>query len=91
MFVISRFINGICLNDKEYVLDAPEGNVMKFKTYEDAVEFLTDNGVKIGPDTDIFEECGCQIEEEHSHGKSLYDPSSTSCDVRLVSGIIPHH
>lgn len=52
MILIARHINGICLNDREYVLDGPEGEPMEFDTTEKATEFLFANG---GTQEDIDE------------------------------------
>lgn len=43
--LIARHINGICLNDREYVLDGPEGKPMEFSSTEEATTFLFDKGV----------------------------------------------
>lgn len=43
MVLIGRFINGICLNPLEYLLDKPEdegGVPMEFESVEKAKEFL---------------------------------------------------
>ena len=43
MFVISRFVNFICLNSKEYVLD-DDGDIKLFSTEKEAETFLLDAG-----------------------------------------------
>ena len=43
-FIIGRPINGISLNGLEYVLDAPDGNVMEFESEAKAQEFCLNNG-----------------------------------------------
>ena len=40
MFVISRFMEGICINPKEYIVDEHQ-NVVEFETSEQAVQYLT--------------------------------------------------
>lgn len=43
MIIIGKFINGICLNPMEYLLDKPEedgGIPMEFENIEKAKEFL---------------------------------------------------
>jgi hypothetical protein len=44
MILIARHINGICLNDREYVLDGPEGEPMEFDDTEKAKEFILEAG-----------------------------------------------
>lgn len=47
-WVISRNVNHISVNPVEYVLDAPEekgGEIVKFSSPEEAVEFLDNNNV----------------------------------------------
>lgn len=56
MFGVNRFINGICLNDKEWLLH-DDGSLMKFDTESQAREFLG-----IAPDEDAYEEYGIFIE-----------------------------
>jgi hypothetical protein len=43
MYVIGRPINGISINGLEFALDA-NGDELKFKTEESAVEFIEANG-----------------------------------------------
>ena len=62
-YVISQFINGICLNDKEFVLDGPDGDIKKFDTEDEAKTFLIENG-RCEEDLDegsimIDEMCNC--------------------------------
>jgi len=45
MYAISKYINGICLNPREYVLDGPDGKVMLFSNKDKAVKFLTAQGI----------------------------------------------
>ena len=61
MFVITRFIEGICLNPKEYILD-DNGLIKEFPTPEDAVQYLNEitNHIQTRED---YEEDGIYIEE----------------------------
>jgi hypothetical protein len=43
MIRIARFEEGICLNQKEYVLDGPSGDIVEFKDKDAAMEFLKKN------------------------------------------------
>ena len=43
MIIVGRHINGITLNDLEYLLDE-DGDVMEFDNKEEAVEFLKNAG-----------------------------------------------
>tara|TARA_R110000824_G_scaffold8691_5_gene39148 strand:+ start:1136 stop:1393 length:258 start_codon:yes stop_codon:yes gene_type:complete len=40
---VGRFINGICLNDFEYVLDGKDGEPMEYPDKWEALEFLKNN------------------------------------------------
>lgn len=44
MIAVGRHINGITLNELEYLLD-DDGNIMDFKSEEHAKKFLLDAGV----------------------------------------------
>ncbi len=46
-YCISRFIGGISLNGKEYVLNS-SGNFITFNSYESAKKFLLKRGFKEG-------------------------------------------
>ena len=59
MYVISRFQEGVTLNPKEYIL-GDDNELMKFKTEEDAKQFLLDNGI----DEDVIGD-GIYIEDEN--------------------------
>lgn len=39
-YTVFRYINGISLNEPEYLLDGEDGDIMKFETKENALEFL---------------------------------------------------
>jgi hypothetical protein len=54
MIIIGRFINSICLNPLEYLLDGPDGEKMKFKTKADAKNFLREHGIR---NEDTLEDC----------------------------------
>ncbi len=68
MYCISRFVEGISLNGKEYVLTAPAGEggeKMTFATPEEANDFLIEAGAH--PDA-----IGCSLLiEEHTQEPSL--------------------
>ena len=64
MFVISRFINGITLNPKEYILTEEDGEVAQFKTENDAFLFLKNNGAEIDSIDELWDSYGMQIEWE---------------------------
>ena len=64
MFVISRFINGITLNPKEYILTEESGEVAQFKTEDDALMFLKNNGAEIESIDELWDSYGLQIERE---------------------------
>ena len=51
--VIGRYVNGISLNDLEYVL-TPDEEYMHFANIDEAKQFLKDNGVE---DEDELEDC----------------------------------
>ena len=59
-YAISKFINDICLNPKEFVLDAPEpdGDVMLFEKPEDAFAFLQS----------VWEECPKDASHIYEYG-----------------------
>lgn len=59
MYYIGRPINGISLNGREYILDADD-NVMKFKSKQDACDFLHANGAT----EEIIEAEGIEILDE---------------------------
>jgi hypothetical protein len=64
MFVVSRYINGITLNPKEYILTEESGEVAQFKTENDAFLFLKKNGVEIDSIDELWDSYGFQIERE---------------------------
>lgn len=64
MFVISRFINGITLNPKEYILTEEDGEVAQFETENDAFLFLKNNGAEIDSIDELWDSYGMQIERE---------------------------
>ena len=64
MLGIYRAIGGISLNGREWVLD-DDGDIMKFKTHQDAVNFLKANtNVKNETDTEDFGIWTDEIPEE---------------------------
>lgn len=58
--VIARHINGITLNDYEYLLDE-NGNVREFKDKREAIDFLLD----AGEDEDYIEDYKFLVSETH--------------------------
>lgn len=64
MFVISRFINGITLNPKEYILTEENGEVAQFETENDAFLFLKNSGAEIESIDGLWDSYGMQIEWE---------------------------
>lgn len=62
-FVISRFQENICLNDKEYILEGPEPNadIKYFDSKEQAINFLSEATGVIQSEEDWSEE-GVYIE-----------------------------
>lgn len=44
MILIAKFENDIMLNDLEFLLDAPKGDPLEFKTIEDAKQYLRSYG-----------------------------------------------
>ena len=64
MFVISRFINGITLNPKEYIITEESGDVAQFETENDAFLFLKKNGAEIESIDELWDSYGLQIEWE---------------------------
>ena len=44
MIIVGRYINGICLNDLEYLLDGPDGNEIEFESKQAAINFLKNHG-----------------------------------------------
>ena len=69
--IVGRHINGITLNDLEYLLDE-SGDIMKFKSKEHAVRYLKEHGAD---DEEIYymsfiytnesRECKCHLCEKH--------------------------
>lgn len=45
--VISKHIENITLNSKEFLLDSENGNIRKFKSKREAVDFLLGIGYKL--------------------------------------------
>ena len=43
-FVIFKHEHGISLNQREYLLDEPDGDWMVFDSHQEAKDFLLDNG-----------------------------------------------
>ena len=68
--IVGRHINGITLNDLEYLLDE-NGDIMKFKSKEHAISYLKKQGVS---DDEIYymsfiytnesRECNCHLCEK---------------------------
>jgi len=46
MFIVGRHVNGICLNELEFVLDDVDGEMMEFSSPEEAKSFLLERGAK---------------------------------------------
>ena len=61
-YAISMFINGICLNPKEFVLDGPDGDVMLFEKPADALEYLRSVWKDMPKDASDIDEYGIFIE-----------------------------
>jgi hypothetical protein len=51
MIRVKRNIENCCLNDFEYLLDGPDGNIMEFHDKPEALNFLKNHGVD---DEDIY-------------------------------------
>ena len=64
MISVYRYINGISLNGREYLLDE-ENKELKFSNKEQAFNFLSDGGIK-AKDEEELEDYGIyfEIEEE---------------------------
>ena len=56
-----RFVNDICLNDKEFLLDEEDGEILLFETTQDAIDYLMDNDVPAKTE-DEFMELGIYFE-----------------------------
>ena len=41
---IGQYVNGITLNDLEYVLDGEDGDILYFETKDKAMTFILENG-----------------------------------------------
>lgn len=62
---IFRHTNGITLNPREYVLDAPEdegGKPMEFPSRAEALEFCHDNGIEVSEDSGVYVAAFAEIE-----------------------------
>jgi len=62
MITIYRYINGISLNGREYVIDE-EDQILKFTNEKQALNFLSDAGVE-AKDEEELEEYGIYFETE---------------------------
>jgi len=62
MITIYRYINGISLNGREYVIDE-EDQILKFTNEKQALNFLSDGGVE-AKDEEELEEYGIYFETE---------------------------
>ena len=57
-YAVSRFINGICLNPKEFLLEGedPDGDVKLFDSEDEAKEFLSTQGMTLEEINDSIDE-----------------------------------
>ncbi len=62
MITIYRYINGISLNGREYVIDE-EDQILKFTNEKQALNFLSDGGVE-AKDEEELEDYGIYLERE---------------------------
>ena len=61
---VGRFINGVCLNGFEYVLDGKDGEPMEYPSKGEALEFLNnESGEELTP-LEYEEEYGYYIVDE---------------------------
>ena len=61
-YAISMFEEGICLNPREYVLDAPDGNVKLFDSIVEASVYLRAHWEDMPDSIDDLDEYGVFIE-----------------------------
>ena len=61
-YAISQHMEGICLNPREYVLDAPDGNVMLFNSVVEASVYLRAHWEDMPDSLDDLDEYGVFIE-----------------------------
>ena len=61
MIKIGRHIEGISLNPLEYLLDGPEGDIVLFKSEEDAKSFLKQEGIT---NEDDLNDCFVYVDSE---------------------------
>ena len=62
MITIYRYINGISLNGREYVIDE-EDQILKFTNEKQALNFLSDGGVEAKNEEEL-EDYGIYLERE---------------------------
>ena len=62
MYAISQHEEGISLNPREYVLDAPDGDVKLFNDPGEAISFLRANWEDMPDNPDDLDEYGVFIE-----------------------------
>ena len=62
MITIYRYINGISLNGREYVIDE-EDQILKFTNEKQALNFLSDGGVE-AKNGEELEDYGIYLERE---------------------------
>ena len=61
-YAIYKFINDISLNGREYVLDAPDGDVMIFGKQEDAISYIKKAFKDMPDDEEGLEKRGIYLE-----------------------------
>ena len=65
-YVLSRFINGICLNPKEYIVDQ-NNEAMTFKNKQLALDYFNETeGCDIQDEEQLEDEFGVYIDEEEA-------------------------
>lgn len=69
MFKIGRFIEGICLNGYEYIMDEDNRDNLIFDTRELAIEYLRDKGFIFKDEDDLTDRLGVWILNKAIWGK----------------------
>ena len=65
MIAIYKFVNDICLNDREYLLDSPDGDTVVFYTAGEAITHLQQYDPTIQCEDDMNEQ-GMYLDEAYS-------------------------
>lgn len=66
MIAVFKFVNDICLNPREYLLDSPNGSEIIFDTKDDAIAFLHAFDDSIQCEDDLNEQ-GIYIDDEYEY------------------------